>query len=103
MPEIGTDVREGADEVEIGQVYEITNIEDVTTDVSAFTGIRVSLLTKKGLEGVVMLWKRPVTGKGSKLGSFITLLGSNTDKWLHKFIKFIDWKQGARIIELVEK
>ncbi|MBA7567280.1 hypothetical protein ES708_08989 [subsurface metagenome] len=103
MPEVGTEVREGADDVEIGKAYEITNVEEVTTDVSAFTGIRVSLLTKKSLEGVVMLWKRPITGKGSKLGSFITLLGSNTDNWLHKWVKFVDWKQGARLIEIAEK
>lgn len=101
MPEVGTKVREGGDDVEIGKEYEITNVEDVTTEVSFYKGLRVQLLTKKAEEGSIMLWSRPITSPKSKLGAFITLLGSDTDKWLHKKIKIVDWRQGARIIELV--
>jgi len=98
-PEIGTEVREGADNVELNIPYEITNVEDVTTDVSQYSGIRVELLSPKGHIGSVMLWKRPVVGKASKLGVFITLLGSNTDKWLHRWIIFKGWVPGGRVIE----
>ncbi|GAI07226.1 unnamed protein product [marine sediment metagenome] len=49
-----------------------------------------------------MLWSRPVTTPKSKLGAFITLLSSNTDKWLNKRICFIDWRQGARVVELAK-
>jgi len=100
-PEIGTEIREGADNVELNVPYEIVNVEDVTTDVAQYSGVRVELLSAKARDGTVMLWKRPVTGKGSKLGVFITLLGSNTDRWLHKWLIFRAWSQGARIVELI--
>ena len=102
MPEIGTKVRESGDDVKVGETYEIVNVEEVTTDVSAYKGLRVQLLTKKAEEGTIMLWRRPVTTPRSKLGAFISLLGDNTDKWLHKWIKFADWRIGARSIELVK-
>lgn len=101
MPEIGTEVREGADDVKLNIPYEITNVETVTTDVAMYQGIRVELLTVKAQTGTIMLWKRPVTGTGSKLGVFITKLGSNTDKWLHKWIIFREWEAKKRLIELV--
>ena len=100
-PEIGTEVREGADDVKLNIPYEIINIESVTTDVSQYSGIRVEFLSVKGQTGTIMLWKRPVTGTGSKLGVFITKLGSNTDKWLRKWLIFREWEQKKRLIELI--
>ena len=103
-PEIGTEVREGADDVKLNIPYEITNVETgVVTDVQSFSGVRVELLSPKGHIGNVMLWKRPVTGKASKLGIFITLLGGNTDKWLHKWIIFHGWDKGNRNMEVIAK
>jgi len=99
-PELGTEVREGADDVELNIPYEITNVESVTTDVAQYAGIRVEFLSAKAKTGTIMLWKRPVTGTGSKLGVFITKLGSNTDKWLHKWIIFREWEQKKRLIEV---
>jgi len=101
MPEIGTEVREGADDVKLNIPYEIVNVEGVTTDVSQYSGIRVEMLSTKGQTGSVMLWRRPVTGTASKLGVFITKLGSNNDKWLHKWLIFREWEQKKRLIELV--
>ncbi len=101
MPEIGTELREGADNVKLNVPYEITNVEDVTTDVSQYQGVRVELLNAKAEAGSLMLWKRPVTGLTSKLGVFITLLGSNTDKWLHKWVIFKGWDKGNRVVERV--
>lgn len=100
-PEIGTEVREGADDVKLNIPYEITNVENVTTDVAQYSGIRVEFLTAKGQTGSIMLWKRPVTGTGSKLGVFITKLGSNTDRWLHKWLIFREWEAKKRLIELI--
>lgn len=97
-PKIPSEVREGADNVELNIPYEIINVEDVTTEVSAFSGIRVELLTKTGKVGSIMLWQRPVTGTASKLGVFMIALGDNTDKWLHKWITFIGWDKGNRNI-----
>ena len=100
-PVIETEVREGADDVKLNIPYEIINVEPVTTDVAQYAGIRVEMLTTKGQTGSIMLWKRPVTGTGSKLGVFIIKLGSNTDKWLHKWLIFREWEQKKRLIELV--
>ena len=100
-PEIGTEVREGADDVKLNIPYEVINIENVTTDVSQYSGIRVEMLTTEGQTGSIMLWKRPVTGTGSKLGVFIIKLGSNTDRWLHKWLIFREWEVKKRLIELI--
>lgn len=99
-PEIGTQVREGADNVELNIPYEITNVEDVQTEVRSYAGIRVELLSPKGHMGSIMLWKRPVVGHASKLGCMIDLLGSNTDRWLHKWLIFRGWEQNNRVVQL---
>ncbi len=100
-PIIQTEVREGADDVSEGVAYEIINVEQITTDVQSLQGIRVTLQDLKGGEGNVMLWQRKVTGTGSKLGVFITHLGNNTDKWLHKWVKFNVWQDRKREIEII--
>lgn len=103
-PEIGTEVREGADDVKLNIPYEIVNVEtNVTTDVAQYSGVRVEMVSPKGHIGNIMLWKRPVTGTGSKLGVFIILLGTNTDKWLHKWIIFTGWDKGNRKVEIIPK
>ena len=101
MPKLNTEVREGADSVQEGVSYEIVNVEEITTDVQSFSGQRVTLLTEKAVEGSVMLWQRRITGKTSKLGVFITALGDDTDKWIHKWVKFITWQDRKREIEVV--
>lgn len=100
-PEIDTDVREGADDVTEDIAYEITNVEDITTDVQNLSGIRVSLLSVKAEEGNVVLWKRKVTGHGSKLGVFIDTLGKNTDGWLHQWVVFSPWQPRNRGLKVV--
>lgn len=99
-PELGVDVVEGGDDVELNVPYEIVNVEEVTTDVSFYKGIRVEMTSAEAKMGSVMLWKRGVVGTGSKLGAFITLLGSNTDYWLHKWLIFRGWEKNKRHIEL---
>ncbi len=101
MPKIETEVREGADDVNEGVAYEIINVEEVTTDVQSLSGIRVSLKDKKGEEGNVMLWKRKVTGTASKLGAYISSLGDNTDKWLHKWVVHEPWQLRNNILTVV--
>lgn len=95
-PELGVDVVEGGDDIEVNVPYEIVNVEDVTTDVSFYKGVRVELVSAKAEMGTVMLWKRGKVGTQSKLGAFITLLGSNTDNWLHKWVVFQAWEKNRR-------
>lgn len=100
-PKLNTEVREGADDVNEGIPYEITNVEEIITEARQFSGIRVSLLTQKAEEGNVVLWQRKVTGTGSKLGVFITALGNDTDKWLHKWVVFDTWQDRNRVLSVV--
>lgn len=99
-PELGTKLQEGADDIKLNVPYMINDVDEVTTEVGAYVGFRVELLDIKGNTGSVMLWKRPVTSPKSKLGSFVSLLGSNTDKWLRQWIIFHGWQQNMRLIEL---
>ena len=100
-PVIDTAVREGADDVNEGIAYEIVNVEELTTDVQSLSGIRVSLLTQKAEEGNVMLWKRKVTGTTSKLGAYMIALGSDTDKWLHKWVIHEPWQIRNNVLTVV--
>jgi len=95
-PELGVDVVEGGDDIELKTPYEIVNVEDVTTEVSFYKGVRVEMLSAKDEMGSVMLWKRGKVGVNSKLGVFISLFGSNTDKWLHKWVLFEKWEKNQR-------
>lgn len=99
-PEIQTKLQEGADDIKLNVPYMVNDVEEVTTERQNFTGHRVELLDIKSNVGSVMLWSRPVTSPKSKLGAFITLLGSNSDKWLRKWIIFKAWEQNNRVIEL---
>lgn len=99
-PEIQTKLQEGADDIKLNVPYMINDVERVVTERQNFEGHRVELLDIRGNEGSVMLWSRPVTSPKSKLGAFITLLGSNSDKWLKKWIIFKSWEQNSRVVEL---
>lgn len=103
MPELGTEVVEGGDDVELNVPYEIVNVEDVTTEVSFYKGVRVEMVSAKAEMGTVMLWKRGKVSSDSKLGAFIVLLGSNTDNWLHKWVNFRSWEKNQRHVELTSK
>lgn len=98
MPEIGTEVVESGDTVAQNIPYEIVNVEEVDTEISHYSGIRVEMLTAKGETGSIMLWKRQRVGTGSKLGVFITVLGTNTDSWLHRWVMFKNWEKNNRVI-----
>jgi len=100
-PVIDTEVREGADDVEVGVAYQIVNVEQLTTDVQSLSGIRVSLLDSKKGGGNVMLWQRKVTGTTSKLGAYIQALGNNTDKWLNKWVVHEPWQTRNNVLTVV--
>lgn len=100
MPETGIKLQEGADNIRLGVPYMINDVDELTTEVGAYKGFRVELLDAKGNVGSVMLWSRPITSPKSKLGSFVNLLGSNTDEWLQKWIIFHSWQQNARLVEM---
>jgi len=87
---------------EEGKTYTITASEVFQSQVRGFPGIRVAMKDSEGNEVVEVLWRRPVVGPRSKLGSFIEVLGKNPATWTGKKIKFTKWAERDRKIELVE-
>jgi len=100
-PETGINVVESGDLLELNIPYEIVFVEDLVTQVSMYRGFRVHMLSEEGRDGGVMLWKQEIVGVRSKTGVFITLLGTNTDDWLHKWIIFRAWERNSRRVELI--
>jgi len=100
-----------AEEPEPGKVYEIKDVEKVTTDIRGFRGFRLILTeVKTGKERVTMLWERPVVGKKSKLGAFYSAFRSeygndytNTDLWKGHRFEVISWIERNREIKLLPK
>ena len=95
-----TDTVDELPEAAEGQTYEITEVEEFTSQIRGYKGLRVSMKDKEGEEVVEALWLRDVAGSRSKLGSFIVVLGKDTDAWIGKSITFISWKPSNRVIQL---
>lgn len=102
MTKLNTEVRENGDTIVEGETYQIVVAEEVTTEARQFAGLRIHLVDVFGEEFVVMLWLRQITGKSSKAGTFITLLGNDTDLWVGKWIRFNQWQDRSRDIQLMD-
>ena len=100
MVKIETELVQPLPEPEEGKTYTIKNVEYVTTQRMGYKGYRVLLEDTEGNEAATMLWDREQAGINSKLGSFLVVLGSDTDEWIGKRITFISWRQRARKIQL---
>jgi hypothetical protein len=117
MPQIPTKIMPILDEPEEGKTYQITeaNYKEVTTQESKkfFSGVEVKLaLLTKGKPApeptnktMLFYGEKMAEGVGphSKIGSFITQLGDNTDTWPGQTIQIIKWKAKHRSILLVQK
>lgn len=101
MPKVNVEIAESLPEPVEGQTYTITEAEIFTSQVRSYKGIRVSMEAQDGTTVVTALWTRDIAGEKSKLGTFISVLGNDTDKWIAKKIKFVSWRAGNRKIELV--
>jgi hypothetical protein len=101
MPEIPTKIAEQLPEPKENETYTITEVETFTSQVRAYKGLRVTMVTANNETAVSALWLREVAGKKSKLGSFLTALGTNTDNWVNKRIRFVAWRDKNREIQLV--
>ena len=100
-------------------VGQILSAEQIKTAQRGFEGIRIRLQanncaihnltaedkekSKDGADHAEMLWTRAETGTTSKLGSFITALGDDTDVWVGKWIKVLRWAAKDREIEVVSE
>jgi hypothetical protein len=73
----------------------ITNVE--TINPGPWKGIRVTV-DSNNTKFAEVLWIRDVTSQTSKLGAFITALGTKPKTWIGKKIRVISWTQRNRKI-----
>jgi len=102
MPKIDTQLVGEQESPDIGVVYTITDVDEFKSAVQSFKGYRVTMKDATGNEVVEALWKQEVAGPNSKIGAYITALGNDTDKWIGKKVKYINWVKGNRNIEVVK-
>ena len=100
MPKIKAEIVETPPEPTEGKTYEIISAEIIKTQRSSWDGVRVGLKDDKGNEAATVLWLRDKTTPIAKLGAFISVLGNDTDTWLHKRITIVKWTSRNRQIAL---
>lgn len=100
MPEYNTQV---SFDIKKDGIYEIISAEQITTR-SGLEGLRVELKAKEIADKrnyAVTLWTSDTVSASSKFGSFLAVLGNNTDDWLHKWIRVTNWQNRLCEIQLV--
>jgi len=101
MPELDVEIAEQMPRPKEGQIYRIEKVEVFTSAVRGYRGLRVTMVDENGNLTVEPLWTREVASTRSKIGAFIAALGKNTDNWVGKKIRIVDWRPGSRKIEVV--
>ena len=100
MPEYNTSVLYN---VRKDEIYEIISVDEITTR-NNLQGISVSMKSRNSndkREYGETLWPGEQVSATSRWGSFVSVLGSNTDTWPHKWIKVISWQNRLCEIQLV--
>ena len=100
MVRIKTQTTDEIPSAEEGKTYKITDVDQFSSAVRGFNGLRVKMMGQDEVEVVEALWLRDIVGPKSKLGSFVTLLGKDTKEWIGKVITFVSWKAGNRELRL---
>ena len=100
MPKIKAEIVETPPEPTEGKTYEIISAKIIKTQRSSWDGVRVGLKDDKDNDAATVLWLRDRTTTNSKLGTFLNLLGNDTDQWLHKRITIVKWTARSRQIAL---
>lgn len=85
-------------EPKIGIPYKIEKTEELKTAFGPTLKISLQNMIDVKDRGSILAAIRDEVGEKSKLGSFITLLGSETDDWLNRVIVFKVWEDKNRVI-----
>ena len=91
----------GDEVIKVGKKYVIASVEEFTSDVNHYKGIRVTLVDDDGQASTSALWLGDVVNRASKLGAFIDSLGDDTDNWSGRIIQFETWTAKARKIRVL--
>ena len=98
LPQYNTQV---SFEPKANETYEIVSADEITTR-NNLTGVRVEMKAKNSLDKrvySVTVWPSDQVSNTSKWGAFVSVLGSDTDKWPHKWIRIVSMQ--ARLCEII--
>jgi len=101
MPEYNTQVTY---EPKVNEEYDIFSADAITTR-NGLEGVRVELTAKNKLdkrEYGVTLWPSSQASNTSKWGAFVSVLGSNTDKWIAQRIRIVSMESKKCAIILMD-
>jgi len=88
-------------EIQAKKLYIITHVEEQDGKYGKY--IRLTLKDNEEKEYSTALWVKQYVSQYSKLGAFITALGSDITTWTGKRINVISWEQGKRIVMPLEE
>ena len=89
---------------------QVVKVEETTTQTQGYRGLRIELQDEKGEKYASMLWYQESYSIQTKFGSlcysfhgelFLKNGEFDTDEWLGKWIRFISWKKGNRLVERI--
>ena len=101
MPEYNTQV---IYEPKVNEEYDIFGANAITTR-NGLEGVRVELTAKNKFdkrEYGITLWPSSQASNTSKWGSFVSVLGSNTDTWIAQRIRIVSMESKKCAIILVD-
>ena len=101
MPEYNTQVTY---EPRVNEEYDIFSADAITTR-NNLEGVRVEMTAKNKLDKRVYgvtLWPSDQVSNTSKWGAFVSVLGSNTDKWIAQRIRCVSMESRKCSIILVD-
>jgi len=103
MGKIDSEVVKDLPEIEPGKSYRVTDADVTETIVRQYHAVVVFCeRVPDGVEHNTMLWIQKVVGERTKLGTFLKVLGNDTDKWKGKVFEVVKWSEKDREIKLVK-
>lgn len=99
MGKIDSEVMDELPEIEAGKIYRVEEAEQTTTEVRGYKAVVVTFSSvPDGKEYGTMLWLQKTVSQRSKLGTFLTVLGHDPEKWKGKVIEVVKWGEKDREI-----
>jgi len=103
MGKIDSEVVNDLPEIEAGKSYRVIGAEVGPTEVKQYNAVAVYCeRVPDGVEHNTMLWVQKKVGERTKLGTFLKVLGDDTDKWKGKVFEVVKWGEKDREIKLVK-
>lgn len=103
MGKIDSEVVDDLPDIEVGKSYRVTDAEVTKTKLQGYNAVRVQCeRVPDGEIHATMLWIGEIVGAHTKLGTFLTVMGNETDKWKGKVFEVVKWREKDREIKLAK-